>query len=124
MRSPTGSRRLYSCAQVTINSSAPSARSLPRNGDASIVLKSCDISDRLSSMTYGVACLIGIAALPEGYQANQQGEPRDAAPHLGSPPVRPSIQRMQRWPKSTPVPYIIGQAPAITLMLCCRQYST
>jgi hypothetical protein len=27
-------------------------------------------------------------------------------------------------PKSTPGPNIIGQAPAITLMSCCRQYST
>jgi hypothetical protein len=38
--------------------------------------------------------------------------------YVGSPPVSLSIHRMHVCPKSAPSPYIIGQAPAITLMSC------
>ena len=38
--------------------------------------------------------------------------------YVGSPPVSLRIHRMHVCPKSTPAPYIIGQAPAITLMSC------
>ena len=38
--------------------------------------------------------------------------------HVGSPPVSLRIHRMHVCPKSTPAPYIIGQAPAITLISC------
>src|SRR5205809_6457145 len=44
--------------------------------------------------------------------------------YVGSPPVSLRIQRMHVCPKSTPSPYIIGHAPAITLISCWRQYST
>src|SRR6185369_306790 len=46
------------------------------------------------------------------------------ASHVGSPPVSFMNHRMQACPTSTPSPYIIGQAPAITLMSWSRQYST
>ena len=46
------------------------------------------------------------------------------SPHAGSPPVSLRNQRMHVCPKSAPWPNIIGQAPAITLISCCRQYST
>ncbi len=47
-----------------------------------------------------------------------------AFPYAGSPPVSLRNHRMHVCPKSAPGPNIMGQAPAITLMSCCRQYST
>src|SRR4029453_2354206 len=44
--------------------------------------------------------------------------------YAGSPFVSLRIHRMQACPKSTPGPYIIGHAPAITVMPCSLQYST
>jgi hypothetical protein len=41
-----------------------------------------------------------------------------AARHVGSPPVSLRIHCIHVCPKSTLAPYIIGQAPAITLMSC------
>src|SRR5687767_9833477 len=38
--------------------------------------------------------------------------------YVGSPPVNLMIHRMHVCPKSTSSPYIIGQAPAITLISC------
>ena len=38
--------------------------------------------------------------------------------YAGNPPVSLRIHRMHVCPKSTPGPYIIGQAPAITLISC------
>jgi len=38
--------------------------------------------------------------------------------YVGSPPVNLRIERMHVCPKSTPSLYIIGQAPAITLISC------
>ena len=50
-------------------------------------------------------------------QYEQPGETSQVS-HEGSPPVSLRINRMHVCPKSTPSPYIIGQAPAITLMSC------
>ena len=55
-------------------------------------------------MTATIASLLALKRLPSAY--------------VGSPPVSLSIHRMHVCPKSAPSPYIIGQAPAITLMSC------
>ena len=56
---------------------------------------------------------------------DEDENPRDAlqsfhglSPYAGSPPVSLRNHRMHVCPKSAPGPNIIGQAPAITLMLC------
>src|SRR5580765_1592991 len=71
----------------------------------------------------GQAAARGNAAVRAG------GDPARADPtarriYFGNPPVSPRTHRMHACPKSTPSPYIIGQAPAITRMSCRRQNST
>ena len=51
---------------------------------------------------------------------DQHDEPSETARsvHVGSPPVSLRINRMHLCPRSMLSPYIIGQAPAITLISC------
>src|SRR5829696_2331146 len=79
------------------------------------------VGDDLASAVVGARRRFDLPRCEHGVARRAEDEHRR---HVGSPPVSFMMARMQRWPKSTPGPNIIGHAPAITLMSCSRQYST